>query len=76
MTATVGVMVIELVGHVRAVCVGSVAALTLGRRIVETAFVKTPVEGSLRLGELGFPGDEKFPKTFFTQLFSGFGKSK
>ena len=26
--------------------------------------------------ELGFPGDEKFPKTFFTQLFSGFGKSK
>ena len=51
-------MVIELVGHVRAVCVGSVAALTLGRRSVETAFVKTPVEGSLRLGELGFPGDE------------------
>ena len=51
-------MVIELVGHVRAVCVGSVVALTLGRRSIETAFVKTPVEGSLRLGELGFPGDE------------------
>jgi MOSC domain-containing protein YiiM len=51
-------MVIELVGHVRAVCVGEVGALTSGRRSVETAFVKTPVEGSLRLGELGFPGDE------------------
>lgn len=51
-------MVIELVGHVRAVCIGSVAALTLGRHSVETAFVKTPVEGSLRLCELGFPGDE------------------
>ena len=58
MTATVGVMFIELVGHVRAVCVGSVAALSLGRRSIETAFVKTPVEGSLRVGELGFPGDE------------------
>ena len=26
--------------------------------------------------ELGFPGDEKFPKGFFGQIFSGFGKSK
>jgi MOSC domain-containing protein YiiM len=51
-------MVIELVGYVRAVCVGSVAALTLGQRSIETAFVKMPVDGSLRLGELGFPGDE------------------
>jgi MOSC domain-containing protein YiiM len=51
-------MVIELVGHVRAVCVGEVGALTLGRRSIETAFVKAPVEGLLRLGELGFPGDE------------------
>jgi len=50
--------VIELVGHVRAVCVGSVGALTLGRRIIETAFVKTPVDGPLQLGELGFSGDE------------------
>lgn len=51
-------MVIELVGHVRAVCVGEVGALMLGRRSIESAFVKTPVEGPLRLGELGFPGDE------------------
>jgi len=51
-------MVIELVGHVRAVCVGEVGALTLGRRSIESAFVKTPVEGPLLLGELGFPGDE------------------
>ena len=49
---------IELVGHVRAVCVGSVRALTLGRRSIKTAFVKLPVDGPLRLGELGFPGDE------------------
>lgn len=26
--------------------------------------------------EIGFPGDEKFPKGFFGQLFYGFGKSK
>ena len=51
-------MVIELVGHVRAVCVGEVGALTLGRRSIESAFVKAPVEGPLLLGELGFPGDE------------------
>jgi len=51
-------MVIDLVGHVRAVCVGAVGALTLGRRSIKSAFVKTPVEGPLRLGELGFPGDE------------------
>ena len=51
-------MVIELVGHVRAVCVGSVGALTLGRRSIKTAFVKAPVDVPLRLGELGFPGDE------------------
>jgi MOSC domain-containing protein YiiM len=51
-------MVIELVGYVRAVCVGEVGALTLGRRSIESAFVKTPVEGPLLLGELGFPGDE------------------
>ena len=49
---------IELVGQVRAVCVGSVRALTLGRRSIKTAFVKSPVDGPLRLGELGFPGDE------------------
>lgn len=49
---------IDLVGHVRAVCVGSVGGLTLGRRRIETAFVKTPVDRPLRLGELGFPGDE------------------
>ena len=49
---------IELVGQVRAVCVGSVRALTLGRRSIKTAFVKSPVDGPLRLGELGVPGDE------------------
>ena len=51
-------MVIDLVGNVRAVCVGKVGALTLGQRSTKSAFVKTPVDGPLRLGELGFPGDE------------------
>ena len=51
-------MVIDLVGKVRAVCVGKVGALTLGQRSTKSAFVKTPVDGPLRLGELGFPGDE------------------
>ena len=51
-------MVIELVGDVRAVCVGAVGELTLGRRSIESAFVKTPVQGPLFLSELGFPGDE------------------
>lgn len=49
---------IELVGHVRAVCVGSVGQLTVGRHSIETAFVKAPVDRALRLGERGFPGDE------------------
>ena len=51
-------MAIELVGLIRAVCVGAVGELTFGRRSIDTAFVKGPVEGPLRLGELGFPGDE------------------
>lgn len=49
---------VELVGRVRAVCVGSVGALTIGGRNIKTAFVKAPVNRPLRLGELGFPGDE------------------
>jgi len=51
-------MVIELVGQIRAVCVGAAGELTFGRRSIKSAFVKKPVEGPLRLGELGFPGDE------------------
>lgn len=46
-------------GIVRAVCVGRASVLTPeGRRPVRTAFVKSPVEGPVLLGRLGFPGDE------------------
>ena len=48
----------ELVGRVEAVCVGAVGELDTGRRTIETAFVKEPVEGRVWLGSLGLPGDE------------------
>ena len=50
-------MAIELVGYVRAVCVGDVGALTVGSHIEESAFVKTPVDGPVRLGVMGLAGD-------------------
>ena len=43
---------------VLAVCVGRTGTLSTGRRQMRTAFVKTPVAGPVRLGALGFPGDE------------------
>lgn len=49
---------IELVGQIRAVCIGSAGTLTHGRREIESAYVKHPVDGRVRLGTLGFPGDE------------------
>ncbi len=51
-------MSIELTGQVRAVCVGSAGTLIHGRRQIESAFVKPPVSGRVRLGSLGFAGDE------------------
>ena len=50
-------MAIELVGHVRSVCVGDVGTLAVGSRTEESAFVKTPVDGPVRLSVLGFSGD-------------------
>lgn len=50
-------MAIELVGQVRAVCVGDVGALPVGSRTEESAFVKTPVGGPVRPSVLGFAGD-------------------
>jgi MOSC domain-containing protein YiiM len=51
-------MLIELTGHIRAVCVGSAGSLLHGRRRIESAFVKHPVDGRVSLGLLGLPGDE------------------
>lgn len=51
-------MPVELVGHVRAVCVGGVGALRYGDRSVASAFVKAPADRRIRLGTLGFSGDE------------------
>ena len=50
-------MAIELVGQVRAVCVGDVGTLAVGSRTEESAFVKAPVDGPVRLSVLGFAGD-------------------
>ena len=55
--ATVGGMAVELVGRVRSVCVGDVGALAVGSRTEESAFVKTPVDGPVRLSVLGLAGD-------------------
>lgn len=41
-----------------AVSVGGAGALGSGRRTIESAFVKTPVDDRLHLGRLGLPGDE------------------
>jgi MOSC domain-containing protein YiiM len=45
-------------GLLLALNVGGVGQIVQGNRVIETAFMKTPVEGPLRLGRLGFPGDE------------------
>lgn len=50
-------MAIELVGQVRAVCVGDVGTLPVGSRTEESAFVKAPVAEPVRLSVLGFAGD-------------------
>ncbi|MFN8021347.1 MAG: MOSC domain-containing protein [Acidimicrobiales bacterium] len=47
-----------LTGTVVGVCAGRAAALTHGRRTVETAFVKTPIVGPVAIGPLGIAGDE------------------
>jgi MOSC domain-containing protein YiiM len=50
-------MATELAGRVRAVCVGDVGTLAVGSGSEESAFVKTPVDGPVRLTVLGFAGD-------------------
>lgn len=48
-----------VLSRVLAVCVGAAGVLEpVGRRPVRTAFVKAPLDGPVRLGRLGFPGDE------------------
>lgn len=48
----------DLVGQVRAVCVGSKGKLTHARREIESAYIKQPVDERMTLSRLGFPGDE------------------
>lgn len=48
----------DLVGRVRTLNTGTVGELRYRSRSIQTAFVKEPVDGRLRLGTLGFPGDE------------------
>lgn len=45
-------------GRLVTVCVGRTGTLTRGPRVVRSAMVKAPVEGPVRLGRLGLPGDE------------------
>ena len=47
----------RMTGTLLAVSVGAVGELGSGRRRIESAFVKTPVDARLWLGELGLPGD-------------------
>jgi MOSC domain-containing protein YiiM len=48
----------ELTARIRALNVGRAGVLRRGDDEIKTAFLKQPVEGGLRLGELGFDGDE------------------
>lgn len=48
----------ELVGQIAGVCVGSVGEVGTGRRVLESAFIKEPLDGPVRLTTLGFAGDE------------------
>lgn len=48
----------NLAGRIRAVCVGPKGTLTHGRRQIESAYVKRPVDGRVPLDRLGFSGDE------------------
>jgi MOSC domain-containing protein YiiM len=45
-------------GFLLALNIGGVGEIVQGDRVIETAYNKAPVEGTLRLGRLGFPGDE------------------
>jgi MOSC domain-containing protein YiiM len=45
-------------GRLLAVNVGTVAEIRKGARTIVSAYHKTPVDGPLVLGRLGFPGDE------------------
>lgn len=48
----------DLSGHLLSLNIGQVGELRQGNRVIETAYNKRPVDGPLRLGTLGFPGDE------------------
>jgi MOSC domain-containing protein YiiM len=45
-------------GTVEAVCVGAVSEIGAGDTTSRSAFVKTPVQGRVELGPVGFAGDE------------------
>lgn len=45
-------------GRLLALNIGTVGQLTHGPRTIATAYQKSPVDGPLPLGRLGFPGDE------------------
>ncbi len=47
-----------LEGHILAVNAGTAGKLQYGRRAIETALVKTPINGRVPVTSLGLPGDE------------------
>lgn len=49
---------ISLVGRILTLCVGQAKTLHAGSKEIETAFLKHPVEGPVRLSIEGLPGDE------------------
>ncbi len=48
----------DISGTIEAVCVGAAKDLDSGRRKMQTAIVKAPLQGRVSLGPLGLPGDE------------------
>lgn len=49
---------VPVAGVVVGVCAGKASRITTGRRPIASAFVKTPLDGPVRLGRLGLSGDE------------------
>lgn len=70
--------VMHLYHHVKALPEGNTRGINFGISLSlwDYIFKTNYVPEASGTIELGFPGDEKFPKGFFGQLFSGFGKSK
>lgn len=52
-------MAVNLVGRIEGVCIGRIGKVGTGKRVFESAFVKSQHHGSVALTSLGLEGDEQ-----------------